>query len=197
MTGAPQDSSCRRLKRKDVTRLAKILWGGLRIAQHLDRGRPIAGADACRCAVGGINGDGEVGCMNFPVVCNHPLESEFGRAFLGNGGTDEPPPKACHEVDCLRCDLGSGHQEISFIFPIFIVRDDDHSALPNLLENHRNGIERLRMFRGVFASAARRGACWFLLKVLLHAGAFSGVLMVWSVTLRRAIHPPPITRSPS
>jgi len=40
----------------------------------------------------------------------------------------------CHEIDILWADVDRRHDEIAFIFAVFIVHQDDHAPGANLIE---------------------------------------------------------------
>src|SRR5205085_7422158 len=48
---------------------------------------------------------------------------------------------ARHEIDYFRCDFFRSANQITFVFAIFVIDDDDHSSLTNVSGGVRNGSE--------------------------------------------------------
>jgi hypothetical protein len=57
------------------------------------------------------------------------------------GGADDPPPLRCKEIDDPRIDLFSRANEVSLIFPVFIVDDNDRVPIAQRYDRIFDGIE--------------------------------------------------------
>ena len=66
------------------------------------------------------------------VVGDLGSQMQFVAAFFSEWQADQPARVGCHEVDNLWCDLLSSANEIAFVLAIFVVDDDDHSAIAYL-----------------------------------------------------------------
>jgi hypothetical protein len=50
------------------------------------------------------------------------------QTLAGQRQTDQSPPEAGHEVDDFRGRLFGRDHEVAFVFPVFVVGDDDQAA---------------------------------------------------------------------
>jgi hypothetical protein len=132
-----------------------------------------------------IDGDGEIGGVEFSVVSHHALESQLCGASLGDRDADESASVLGHEVDGLWRDLGGCHDEVAFVFTIFVIRDDHHFATADFFDDFLDRIE-------VGARGSPPEGSFFL-----HAKEVSVASDFGRSVMRRAIQPPPMTRSPS
>ena len=71
VTGAPQDTARLCAQRKDMTRLHQIVRRGFRIDENADRMRAVIRADPRGHAFGGVDRDGKIGAIAFPILKNH------------------------------------------------------------------------------------------------------------------------------
>ena len=51
----------------------------------------------------------------------------------GHGQADQSAAVPGHEIDRLGCYHLGGHGQVAFIFPVFIIDQDHHLPLPDLL----------------------------------------------------------------
>ncbi len=93
-----------------------------------NRRRAVRRRDPRRDPLFGLDGDREGGSEAGTVVPDHRHQAELVRIFLGQGEADQPPSVAGHEIDRLRRDELGRHAEVSFVFPILVVDEDDHLA---------------------------------------------------------------------
>ena len=191
-----EDATLRRLQGKEMTRLTEIAWARLWVGQHFDGGGAIAGADAGCDAVGGIHGDGEISGMEFAIMGHHALEPEMSGPLFGDWNADQATTVGGHEINSLRSHFGGGHHKVPFVFTILVIGHDHHPPLPDLINDLGNRIE-LRglgssVYRGLSGAFLRLGGKFF------HAAAGAWVVemdffVVRGLTVRLAIHPPPMT----
>src|SRR5690606_28655551 len=86
-----------------------------------------------------IDGDGERGAHGFGIVGGHHRDVELFQTFGGQGHTDQAAAVHRHEVDVPRLDFFCGHHQVAFVFPVFVVHDDHHAALADLLDGFFDG----------------------------------------------------------
>ena len=125
-----------------MPRLDEVAGIRLGIRKDFNGRSAILCADSGCGSPGGIDGYREVGLKKLAVLGDHALQSELGGAFLGDRGADEPPAEFGHEVHRIRRDLSCRHHEITFIFPVGIVCDDDHATSSDIGNHRRDGIKR-------------------------------------------------------
>src|SRR5207245_9064368 len=91
----------------------------------------------------------------------HPLWSQ--------GQADQASPVHGHEVDGVGRDLLGGHDEVAFIFSVFVIHQDDHAAISDV----SNGVFNRVKFHG------------FSTKVLIYYRDASGRCQMWGIMFSR------------
>ena len=114
--------------------------------KQLDCPGSILGANACGYPAGGIDGDRKVGSITLPIFCDHARQSKFFCPIFGDGGTNQPSPVGRHKIDSFWGDFFGGHDEVAFVFAVFVIGDDDDFSCANIL-NHINDRVELRSGR--------------------------------------------------
>ena len=127
---------------KDVARLDDVRGFGVGAHGGAHGQGPVIGGDSGGDALGGLDGDGEVGAVAVFGVGDHQRQIQLTAALPGQGETDQAPAVGSHEIDVLRAHHGSGHDEIAFVLAILIVHDDDHSALSQIVDDLFYGVQR-------------------------------------------------------
>jgi hypothetical protein len=113
------------------------------IGGNTDRNRTIAGADAGGHAVlrRGVDADGKGGAHGLGVLGALHRKPELGHAVAREGDADHPLGPQ-HEVDHLGRHQLCRADQISFVFPILIVRDDDEFPVADVPDRLFNGSKR-------------------------------------------------------
>ena len=114
-------------KGKHVTRTPEVCRAGGRMDGHLDRAGPVFGGDARTHAVlrSGVDADGERRLVAVGVAIHHQRQIEPIQPLPLHRQADQTPRLGGHEVDLLRGGELGGADHIAFVFPVFIVDDDD------------------------------------------------------------------------
>ena len=73
------------------------------------------------------------------VVADHLGQLQALNVLRRQCQTDEAPPKAGHEIDEFGRHLLCRHGEVAFVFPVFVVHQDDYLALADILYSFFNG----------------------------------------------------------
>ena len=88
-----------------------------------------------------VNADGEGGLIGICVAIHHEREIQLIKAVSLHGETDQPSGFRGHEIDRLRGRKLRRTDEITFIFPLFIVHDHHAGTVADGGEGIGNGIE--------------------------------------------------------
>ena len=146
VAGAAEDAAVFGSERIDMAGLDELARGGFRIGQELDGAGAIVGADAGGDAVGGIDGHGEVGAGAFTVVVDHALEAEFARRAPCVQGTQMSRARVelVMKLTSSGVTFFGGHDEVAFVFAVGVIRDDDHAAGADFLQDVFDGIKLRR-----------------------------------------------------
>jgi len=127
-------------QRKHVPRAAERLRPRIRIDQ---------GANGSRTFIGGnprrrfhmIDGYGKRRAVIIGVARHHRRQVQLVRAFFRNGHADETAAFADHEIDHFRRRLFRQSDKIAFVFPVFIVDDDDDAPENQVVYRVFDGVE--------------------------------------------------------
>ena len=92
--------------------------------------------------MGGVDGNRKVGAVAFPVLRDHSLESEFVCALFCKRHTNESPAVGGHEIDGLRGDFFRCQHQISLVFTVGVIGDNDKFARADICKDIFYGIER-------------------------------------------------------
>ncbi len=141
VAGAGQHAAGLGHQREDVAGLHQILGPGVGPHGGADGVGAVVGGNAGGHALGGFDGNGEVGGVGGGVVLHHQRQAQLLAAFAGQGQADQAAPVAGHEIDVLGTDQRGGHQQVAFVFPVLVVHDDDHFALPEVGEDFVDAVE--------------------------------------------------------
>jgi hypothetical protein len=63
------------------------------------------------------------------VVGNHERNVQVVQTLAGHGKTNQTTTMSCHEVDRFGRDLFCCNHEVTFIFAVLVIDDDDHTAV--------------------------------------------------------------------
>ena len=129
------------LEREHMAGLDQVAGFRLGVREQTDREGSVLRADACADAVRGIYGNGEVCFEKFAVGRDHALQIKLGGAFLGDWSANQPSAEFRHEIHRVCRDFRCRHHQVAFIFPIGIIRNDDHAASADIGNHGGNRIE--------------------------------------------------------
>jgi hypothetical protein len=104
-----------------------------------DGGGPVGGRDAGGDAAFGLDGNGEPGFKRAGVVLHHHGQVQLGAFFSGQRQADQAPAVFGHEVDGFGGHLFRRHGQVPFVFPVFIVDEDDHFAIADIFDGLVDG----------------------------------------------------------
>src|SRR5207244_5146209 len=108
---------------------------------RLDGGGPILGRDASGNAAAGVNRDGEGSAKRRGVLGDHGGQLEFFHPFGRQGQADQASPVHGHEVDGFGGDLLGRHDEVAFIFAVFVIHQAGHAAVSDVRNGAFNGVK--------------------------------------------------------
>ncbi len=143
VAGAPEHAAGLGAQRKNVARLHQVIRHGGRRGHDANGFRAVGGADAAADAVGGIHADLEIRAKTLAVLLNHAVNAKLLQALAGRGHANQSTPVLGHEIDGGGGDELRGHDEITFIFAVGVVHDDDHPAFAKVGDDGFDGIKRL------------------------------------------------------
>ena len=135
VTGARKHATGLRGERKDVAGLHDVVGARIGFGRDADRLRAIVCRDAGRDAGRRFDRHGEVRMVRRRVAIDHGLEAQLPAMRLRQRQADETATFAHHEVDVLWPHFFGGHDEIAFVFAVFVVEDHDHAAGTDLGED--------------------------------------------------------------
>ncbi len=110
----------------------QIFWPGLRVHRCQNSGGTVRCRDSSGHPLPGLNGDGKSSPESGAVVGHHHWQLQVLNFFLGQGKTDQASPILCHEIYGFRGHLLGSHTEITLIFPVLIIYEDDHPSFSDL-----------------------------------------------------------------
>ena len=99
--------------------------------------RANTGTHRVRC----IDRYGEVGFVLRAVVTHHQWYAQLSRALCGDRHANQTASLTGEEVDNLWRDFLGSNYEVSLVFPVLIIHEDDHLTFANVVQNIWNGIE--------------------------------------------------------
>ena len=89
----------------------------------------------------GIDGFAEGGPVGGGIVVGHGAEAQVVAALAGERDADQAPAVLGHEVDLLGVDFLRRDGEVTFVFAVLVVHDDNHAALADFLDGFFDGRE--------------------------------------------------------
>ena len=144
LTGADQHAAFARAQRENVSRACEILRLRFWINGREDGDGAVRSADTGGDAYPRVDGFRECGAVHGSVDWRHERKVEFVAALFGEGHADQTTAVLGHEIDGLGRDFFGGHGEVTFVFAVLIVDEDDHAALANLFDGFFDGSEHFR-----------------------------------------------------
>ena len=122
-------------------------WPGLTISRQSFSGlmadryglRAVVSGNAGRDAFPGLDGDGERGGVPRLVGPRHGLKMQRLCPLGRDGEADQAAAEPGHEVDSVRRGHLRGDNEVAFVLAILGVHENEHAALPRVLEDFLGG----------------------------------------------------------
>ena len=133
MPGAAQHPTIFRPQSEDVSRLNQILGRRFGIGYRANSCGAIMRTNSCRHIVGGIDRDGEVGPVHFPVLHHHSLQAELFRPLVRNRHANQTAAVLGHKIHRVGRYLFRRHDEISLVFAVGVVGYDHYPPLCDVL----------------------------------------------------------------
>ena len=128
VAGAHQHAAFLGAQGEDVAGLDDVFRPGGGGNGGLDGQRAVGGGNSGGNAVGGFDGYGEVGAVLRAVVLGHEGEFEFVHQLFGHRQAHQAAGVFDHEVDGFGGNELGGHEQVTFVFAVFGIGDDDHFA---------------------------------------------------------------------
>jgi hypothetical protein len=75
-------------------------------------------------------------------VADHQRKPQLAAAIACECQADQAAAVARHEVDVFRTDFRRGHDQVAFVLAVLVVHQHDHAALPDVLEDFLDRIQR-------------------------------------------------------
>src|SRR3989338_5408166 len=112
----------------------QVLRLRLFINQDLHGIGPVSGGNPGSYAIAGIHGN-PPGSLESVLIAlsgfmrqeiDHRMQAQGLQALVSHRHADKPPAELSHKIYLLRDSRLRGHQQVSFIFPAFVINNDDH-----------------------------------------------------------------------
>src|SRR6056297_3106520 len=121
-----------------MPRSAKVVRICIGINQLFDRICTVG----CRNTCGGqffvINRNGKSSFIRIGTLGNHIVELKITGAVFGYRYTNETPAVFYHDVYRFRRHLIGSHQKVALIFTVFVIHNDNHFTVTNILNGFLN-----------------------------------------------------------
>jgi hypothetical protein len=128
-------------QREDVSGLHQVFGFGIGGHRGSDGAGAVGGGDAGADPDGGFDGHGEGGAEHAAVARHHLLQAQALAVFVGQGQADQAPGFPGHEADGLGVATVGGEQQVAFVFPVFVVHQEHHLALPVVFDDFFDAVE--------------------------------------------------------
>ncbi len=137
LPGADEDAAVTRAERVDVSGADEICGSGGLVDGEFDGSGAFVCGDAGGEAVAGmaVDGDGEGRSPHGGVDGRLGVEVESVAVAFAEGEAEVSAGDGEHEVDGLGRDMLSGEDEVALVLAIFIVDEDDHLAVADVVQD--------------------------------------------------------------
>ena len=95
----------------------------------------IGGRNTGGHALGSFNRYGKGGGELLGVAADHLRNIQLAATGFGQGQANQAPAVFGHEIDVFRAHMLGGHDQITFVFPVFIIHQDDHFTLTDIVDD--------------------------------------------------------------
>ena len=133
LPGAHQNPALPGPDGKNVPRAHQVVRLGVVRHRGENGGGPVRGGNPRGHPAAGLDGHREGGVEPRLVIPDHLGQLQALDNLRRQGQADEAPAVAGHEIDQLGRHPLRGHGEVAFVFPVFVVHQDDHLALADVL----------------------------------------------------------------
>ena len=130
------------VKRRNVTRTAKVRRLGIRIGESLDRCGTVVGRNTRSAAFELIDHDGERSAEHGSVFGSLAREIQFAAARNRKRAAKHATPLVEHEVHLFGSNLFGGDNEIALIFTVFVINHDQELAVLEIFNGLFNRIKQ-------------------------------------------------------
>jgi hypothetical protein len=120
---------------KDMARLDDASGPCIGLDCRLHGGCAISCRNARSDPFGRFDRYGKIGFHNFTVITDHQRQAQLLTALFGQCQANQSASVPGHEVYVVSSNCLSCHQDIAFIFPVFIVHDHDHFTGLDIVDN--------------------------------------------------------------
>ncbi len=142
MTGARQGATRLSHEREDMARADDVFGLGVLGSGSLHSTCAVGCRDTGGHAFGGFDGNGELGAETRTVARGHQRQLEGFAALASHRHADQTTGETRHEVDVLGLHAFGGHDQVAFVFTVFVIHEDDHLALANVFDQFFDTVER-------------------------------------------------------
>jgi hypothetical protein len=130
-------------QREHMPRLHKVIGKSRRFPHYPNRFSPIPRADSGRYTSRRVNAHLEIRFKAFSILAHHPFNPELLQPSGSCRHTDQSAAMFRHEIDGFWSNKLRGHDQVTFVFSIRIIHDDNHPALLQVSDYRFNGIKPL------------------------------------------------------
>ena len=134
VAGASQHTAVLGVERVDVSRSAEVFGKHVGIGECTDGGGAVVTTHAGCAAFEQVYRHGEGSAQHAGVVLHLVVQSELVAAFNGDGSAEHAASVFQHEVHLLGGDEFSCHDEVAFVFAVFVIDHDDKLSFFEVLK---------------------------------------------------------------
>ncbi|SST08960.1 Uncharacterised protein [Acinetobacter baumannii] len=139
--GASQGTARLGHQREDVAGADDVGGHGVLRRRSLHGAGAVRGGDAGGDALGGLDGDSELGAEAGAVALHHQRQAEALATLAGHRHADQAAGMLDHEVDVFGADAFGGHDQVAFVLAVLVIHQDDHLALADVFDQFVDRVE--------------------------------------------------------
>ena len=137
-------------ERVDVSRTPQVGGFGIRVGQCPQGRRTVVDRNARGAAFAQqIDRHGERRAEQRGVVLLHHVEFELRATLFGKRGAQHAATVLEHEIDDFGRHLLGSYDEVAFVFPVFVIDDDDDFSLAEIFDGFLYRIQYFFVFHGL------------------------------------------------
>jgi len=122
-------------QREYMTRLYQIARLGILFNRDLNGPGAIRSGNPRGHADRGFDGHREIGYGSVIRIVHHERQLQLAAAIGGQCQANQSAPVACHEIDILGARMYSGHDQVTFVFTVLIIHQNDHTAVSDFVDD--------------------------------------------------------------
>ena len=73
--------------------------------------------------------------MQRGIALHHQRQGQLFTAITRQGHADQAATMAGHEVDIFRTHVAGRHDQVTLVFAVLVIHQDDHATVANILDN--------------------------------------------------------------